>query len=209
MVRQRVRIRFCKQGDLRLIGHRDLVRLLERLFRRAGLCLGMSEGFHPKPRMSFASALALGLEGLDEVAELEVAEPATGESLLAQLVRHSVPGLRFLAVEILPPGTRKAQLQSTTYQLPVPEERRVAAAGQVARLRGTSEDAATEAVCPDAAFVRDSLEDIGLEAGNLRFRLRTSPRRSAGPRDVLAAIGLDDLEPSGIWLTRTEVQLQS
>ena len=53
MVRQRVRIRFRKQGDLRLIGHRDLVRCLERLFRRAGLPLGMSEGFHPKPRMSF------------------------------------------------------------------------------------------------------------------------------------------------------------
>ena len=35
-VRQRVRIRFCKQGDLRLMGHRDLARLLERLFRRAG-----------------------------------------------------------------------------------------------------------------------------------------------------------------------------
>ena len=38
-VRQRVRIRFCKQGDLRLMGHRDLARLLERLFRRAGLAL--------------------------------------------------------------------------------------------------------------------------------------------------------------------------
>ena len=36
MVRQRVRIRFAKQGDLRLIGHRDLMRTWERLFRRAG-----------------------------------------------------------------------------------------------------------------------------------------------------------------------------
>ncbi|HBO42708.1 MAG TPA: hypothetical protein DD670_01970 [Planctomycetaceae bacterium] len=63
-VRQRVRIRFSKQGDLRLIGHRDLVRVMERLFRRAELPLGMSQGFHPKPRMSFPTALALGIGGL-------------------------------------------------------------------------------------------------------------------------------------------------
>jgi len=209
MVRQRVRIRFCKQGDLRLIGHRDLVRLLERLFRRAGLRLGMSEGFHPKPRMSFPSALALGIEGLDEVVELELAEPAASESLLAQLVRHAVPGLRFCAVEILPPGTKKAQLQSATYQLPVPQERRAAAARPIAWLRGTSPEAAPETLGPGASFVRDSLEDIDLESGNLRFRLRASRQRSAGPRDVLAAVGLDDLEPSGTWLTRSAVQLQS
>jgi len=209
MVRQRVRIRFRKQGDLRLIGHRDLVRLLERLFRRSGLRLGTSEGFHPKPRMSFPSALALGIEGLDEVMELELAEPATAESLLAQLTRHAIPGLSFLIVEILTPGTKKAQLQSTTYQLPVPDDRRVAAAECALRLRSELAGPATEALEPDAILVRQSLEDVRLEAGTLRFRLRTSRRRSAGPRDVLAALGLEDLERSGAWLTRTEVQLQS
>ena len=34
---QRVRIRFRKEGDLRLISHRDLLRLFERLFRRGKL----------------------------------------------------------------------------------------------------------------------------------------------------------------------------
>ena len=63
-IRQRVRIRFRKSGDLRLIGHRDLVRAWERAFRRAALPLGMSEGFHPKPRMSIPAALGLGIEGL-------------------------------------------------------------------------------------------------------------------------------------------------
>ena len=85
MVRQRVRIRFRKQGDLRFVGHRDLVRSLERLFRRAGLALGMSQGFHPKPKMSFPSALAVGIEGLDEVMELELAEPQSAEELLSRL----------------------------------------------------------------------------------------------------------------------------
>ena len=47
MVRQRVRIRFRKQGDLRFVGHRDLVRSLERLFRaRAGF--GDEPGISPQ-----------------------------------------------------------------------------------------------------------------------------------------------------------------
>ena len=34
MVRRRVRIRFRKEGDLRWIGHLDLLRCWERLLRR-------------------------------------------------------------------------------------------------------------------------------------------------------------------------------
>ncbi|HEX3724775.1 MAG TPA: TIGR03936 family radical SAM-associated protein, partial [Pirellulales bacterium] len=63
MVRQRVRIRFRKQGDLRLLGHRDLLRAWERLLRRTGLELRMSAGFHPRPKINFPSALAVGIAG--------------------------------------------------------------------------------------------------------------------------------------------------
>jgi hypothetical protein len=91
MLRQRVRVRFRKQGDLRWISHRDLVRVFERMMRRAGLRLGMSEGFIPKARMTFPSALALGVEGLDEVMEFELAEPLGAEEL-AQRLADQAPG---------------------------------------------------------------------------------------------------------------------
>ena len=120
MVRLRVRIRFSKQGDLRLIGHRDLMRCLERLFRRAGLALSFSQGFHPKPRMTFPLALAVGIEGLDEVMEVELAEPTTAEELLRRLAPHAPPGLVFRAVEVLPEGSRKARVQSVSYEAPIP-----------------------------------------------------------------------------------------
>ena len=120
MVRLRVRIRFSKQGDLRLIGHRDLMRCLERLFRRAGLALSFSQGFHPKPRMTFPLALAVGIEGLDEVMELELAEPATAAELLRRLSPQAPPGLVFRAVEVLPEGSRKAHVQSASYEAPIP-----------------------------------------------------------------------------------------
>jgi radical SAM-linked protein len=85
MIRQRIRIRFAKQDDLRWLSHRDLLRTWERLIRRAGLPLSMTEGFHPKPRMNFPSALAVGITGLDEVVELELCEERTAEELLEHL----------------------------------------------------------------------------------------------------------------------------
>ncbi len=169
----------------------------------------MSEGFHPKPRMSFPSALALGIEGLDEVMELELAESAAAETLHSQLTRHAIPGLSFAAVDILPPGAKKAQLRSTTYQLPVPGDRCAATADRVAALCGERSGPAPESLVPQAILVRQSLEEIRLEEGILRFRLQSSRQRSAGPRDVLAVLGLDDVERLGGCLTRNEVQLQS
>ncbi len=74
MIRVRFRLRFRKREDLRWISHHDLVRTVERWLRRAGLPLRRSEGFHPKPKLSFPSALALGIAALDEVMEFELTE---------------------------------------------------------------------------------------------------------------------------------------
>jgi len=67
------RIRFAKTGLLRWIGHRDLLRLWERILRRRELQPRMTTGFHRKGRISFPSALALGVEGLDKVVAQSVA----------------------------------------------------------------------------------------------------------------------------------------
>ena len=120
MVRPRVRIRFCKQGDLRLIGHRDLMRCVERLFRRAGLAMGMSEGFHPKPRMTFPLPLAVGIEGLDEVMEIELTDTPQAEPLLRLLSSQAPAGLAFRSVELLTEGQRKAQPRSASYRATIP-----------------------------------------------------------------------------------------
>ncbi len=94
MIRQRVRIRFTKQDDLRWISHRDLMRVWERLFRRAGVALSMTEGFHPKPRINFPSALAVGIAGLDELLEVDLAEQHTADSLQAAIQPELPPGMR-------------------------------------------------------------------------------------------------------------------
>lgn len=208
MVRQRVRIRFRKAGDLRLIGHRDLVRTMERVFRRAELRLGMSEGFHPKPRMSFPSALALGIAGMEEVAELELAEDCPDDEILLRLSAATVPGLDFLRAEHLQEGARKAQIRSSAYEMPIPPHRQAEAEIKAAALRSAATCFVDRPRGQRAVDVCRSLEHVGVEAGKLTIRLAALHQGGASPRDVLAALGLLDREQEGDYLTRTTVQLQ-
>jgi radical SAM-linked protein len=209
MVRQRVRIRFRKQGDLRLISHRDLVRTLERLFRRAGLCLSMSEGFHPKPRMSFPSALAVGIAGLDEVMELELAAESTAESVLAALEPHLPPGLAINSLEILPPGAGKAAVRQVTFEVQIPAERRAATAQRVDWLWAQPACLVERDEGRGPVDVRALLEGLSLEGDTLRFRLRVTPQGAIRPREVLVALDLAELESQGLCLTLTAVELEA
>ena len=52
---------YHKAEDARFISHLDILRALQRAFRRAGLPLKYSDGFNPHPELSFASALATGI----------------------------------------------------------------------------------------------------------------------------------------------------
>jgi radical SAM-linked protein len=117
LLRIRFRIRFGKTDLLRWISHRDLARLWERLLRRAQLKLSMTEGFHPKPRVAFPSALALGVESLDEVVEIELAEEMTPQDLLLRLEADQQPGLIIKSVRRVPEGAGKAQLLASNYTI--------------------------------------------------------------------------------------------
>ena len=95
-LRDKVRIRFRKDGDLRLLSHHDLMRSFERMLRRAALPFRSPQGFHPKPRLVFALSLPLGVVGCEEVVELELDEMLPPEEVRERLVRQAPPGLEIL-----------------------------------------------------------------------------------------------------------------
>lgn len=207
MVRQRVRIRFCKQGDLRFIGHRDLIRCMERLFRRAGLSLGMSQGFHPKPRMTFPSALALGIEATDEVMEVELAQRCTADDLQQRLVPLQPAGLSIKSIEVLPEGSRKAQVKRVSYQIPIPRQHQAGLAERVERLMAATSHVVQRPGRSTPVDLCEFLDRLTLDGDVLGMRLQIGRRAGASPRDVLAALGLDQLEHEGAHLTRTAVEI--
>jgi radical SAM-linked protein len=210
MVQQRVRIRFAKQGDLRLISHRDLMRTWERLFRRAGISLATSEGFHPKPKMMFPSALAVGIEGLDEVLEIELADEQEPARLAAAIRSQAPPGLVVHGVETLPRGGRKTQLRGMTFTVEVPPERRSDVEERADWLLAESSYAVNREGRAEPLELRPLIDELSLdESGVLSIRLRVAGDGSARPREVLDALGLADLEAQGIVMRRTAVELST
>jgi radical SAM-linked protein len=209
MVRQRVRIRFSKQGDLRWIGHRDLLRCMERWFRRASLPLGFSEGFHPKPRMMFPLALAVGIAADEEVMELELSEPLPADEVRQRLTRHALPGLEVRSVETLPEGAKKARARSVRYAAEMPADCLAGLPAQIEALLASSSLPIQRAAGRGPVDLRPMVEELSLHDGVLQMRLAVGDGPSAGPREVLAALGVADAERRGACLTRTAMEVET
>lgn len=71
---QRIRVWFGKQGDMALVSHLDLLRLLDRIVRRAQIPIAYTGGFHPSPRIAPANALMLGATSSGEIVDFELTE---------------------------------------------------------------------------------------------------------------------------------------
>ena len=98
------RIRFEKTGRAVWMSHLDLMRLMQRAFRRAGVVLHHSQGFTPHAYVSMLLPLSVGMESVCELMEYELdGELAvTPEALNAVLPE----GVRVLEVY---ESTRKAR----------------------------------------------------------------------------------------------------
>ncbi len=203
----RYRLRFRKQGDLRWISHRDLVRVIERTMRRAGLELRMSAGFHPKPKLMFPSALAVGIAARAEVLEWELAVPLPPAEIHRRLNALAPPGLEVFDVEALAAGQRKAQVRTLTYEISVPLARR--APVEEARLRLLASESLLVQRDEQAAPVnlRSQLTSLAWRGEALEFQIAAGPAATLRPRDVLEALEALDLELQGAILTRSAVEI--
>jgi radical SAM-linked protein len=77
----RLRVRFSKLGKVRWTSHRDVARMWERAFRRVTLPLAYTQGFSPRPKVSFGLALPTGHESVAEYLDLELAADAPLDAL--------------------------------------------------------------------------------------------------------------------------------
>jgi radical SAM-linked protein len=85
-----VRVRFAKRGKVRFISHRDVARAFERAFRVEQLPLAFTEGFSPRPKVSFGLALSVGHESDAEYLDVELTEPVD-PAALAERLTPAVP----------------------------------------------------------------------------------------------------------------------
>ncbi len=207
MSKTRVRIHFTKTGDLRWISHRDLARTWERLLRRAGLKLAFSEGFHPKPKISFPSALALGIVALEEIVEMDLVGSVDLNQARESIQQQMPDGMQLLSFTELPPGAGKALMIAASYEVQLSDSDAQTVRQQIDSLRAAGQVEIVRDGKTFSATFGDPLFDIQCEGNVLRFTLPTTAQGSLRPSELLEALSIAHVLPEGAVLTRTRVHL--
>jgi hypothetical protein len=232
-VRAKVRIRFRKGGDLRLLSHHDLMTCFERMLRRAALPFRSTEGFNPRPRLVFALSLALGIVGADEVVELELGAELPAEEIQVRLSRQAPPGLEILSVRPVDRKTR-TQVRCVTYRLPlnpgaapqiedrgsrIEDRERTDPRSSILDPQSSLPDRIPTLLAAPECWVertrpqfrrfdlRPYLRGLRLAAGALEMDLWVTPHGTARPDEVLALLGVSGLLDAGAVLERTRLEL--
>ena len=104
----KVRIRFSKSGALVYIGHLDVMRYFQKLFRRAGIPVAYSEGFSPHQILSFTPPLPLGMESNGEYADVELTQSVKSDEAIKALIEQSVPEIVIHSFKELPEKSENA-----------------------------------------------------------------------------------------------------
>ena len=93
------RLLFEKTGNAIWISHLDLMRLFQRAFKRADLPLTHTQGFNPRPSVSIALPLSVGVESVCELLDFDLdGETVDCQEICSRLNRTLVPGVRVLQV---------------------------------------------------------------------------------------------------------------
>lgn len=88
------RLLFEKTGSAVWMSHLDLMRLMQRAFKRAGLPLTHTHGFNPRPSVSIALPLSVGVESVCELLDFDLeGELPPMETIQTRLNAVLVPGV--------------------------------------------------------------------------------------------------------------------
>ena len=93
------RLLFEKTGNAIWISHLDLMRVFQRSFKRAGLPLTHSGGFNPRPSVSIALPLSVGVESACELLDFDLdGYEVSCEEIRSRLNETLVSGVKVLEV---------------------------------------------------------------------------------------------------------------
>ena len=94
-----LRALFEKSGNAAYISHLDLMRLFQRAFKRSGLSLTHTKGYNPRPSVSIALPLSLGVESCCELLDFELeGETVSFDEIKNRLNVSLTDGVRILNV---------------------------------------------------------------------------------------------------------------
>jgi len=189
-VYQKLHIVYAKQGPAKYFGHLEMVNILLRAFKRTAIPLKFTEGFHPKPKVSFDDPLPIGIESEAENFTVMVSTHVDVNHLAAALNSNLPDGLLILNCTIATTGLDRSPRKRHTFKIALKDK------------SFAGEELAAFIENPDVTITRtnrkgtlkninlkDMVEDIKLlNPTKLQLSLISEPGKTIRPADVLGKI---------------------
>jgi radical SAM-linked protein len=191
--------------------------------------MAYSQGFHPKPRVSYGPALPVGVESRAELIDLELLGTVTADEVAARLGPELPEGLPLLSTEAVPTGAPSIgeSLRANHYLAVFPGDFWTEASlrERVDAFVGSERALVHRAAAPKnkdrrrrhgiaerkqrEINLKEIVTHLGVEGpGRVSFSLRADPAGSARPAEVLAAVfGEDGMPPRGVRVLKEGVSL--
>ena len=195
-----MRVRFAKHGKVRFTSHRDTARIWERALRRAAVPVAYSEGFNPRPRISFGLALSTGHSSDAEYLDVTLDPRRSADvraDVLADALTSCLPvGITALAAARLDPGEMSLQQAVTSCTWSIEASGADASTASLALADALASDQLIAHRERKGRTVREDIRDLVLAADcrgvtahgvALTAELGTQPR-AVRPEDLLSSL---------------------
>ena len=194
----RIRVNFEKSGSLIYTSVLDVQKIWERSFRRAGLKIQYSKGFHPQPRIQIANPLPVGFIGRDELVDVWLEEEISPDKVVAGLSGKLPEGLSINQIKVVeersPAPVNLIQYsdyiviffdETTSYDRLSMEFSQLLERESIPRVRNRK-----------SYDLRPLIHTISIENGEeglplVSMRLSSSPGKTGRPEEVLFELGCE------------------
>ena len=187
-------MRFSKTGRARFIAHLDTLSCLMRAIRRAGYELAETQGMRPKPLLSLAMPLGVGVEGEDEICDFSLKQRAPLAELAKQLNGELPQGMELKSVGPTFDRTKAAsRVASVSYRIELADAP-AALDEAIARYNGLGDYVLVRRRPKGDKEVdlKKYIRTVDLAEGPapaLGFRMAVTPEGTGRPEEIIEALG--------------------
>jgi radical SAM family uncharacterized protein/radical SAM-linked protein len=216
---KKYRLTFSKLDRAGFLSHLELSAALIRALRRSSIALAYSIGYHPHPKISFATATSVGMESKQEYLDITAQEYLSDLDLLKAEINSVLPlGIEILEIRMLSPDdkTIAQMLQGFEYELNLPadiDSHRLIAIEENIKIFLAASTFSIQKLSKGKTVTKDIrpfIQSMILDAAGKKvtFTVNYTPTGSARPADIIAHILKSDAcEARKIRVVKTKTLL--
>jgi radical SAM-linked protein len=190
------RLKFIKTGNVRFIGHLDLMSLFNMAIKRADIPIAYSEGFNPHQLLSFALPLSLGYHSNAEYLDLSLTEAYDCKELVTSLNNTMPDGIKITIAAHMPDSSKSAAsiISACAYTVILPSEFKIPSSAakdfiaqkEIVISKKTKKSLADVDIMPD--ILDFSTQSSGEFIEEIHMRISAGPERSIRADSVVKAL---------------------